>query len=443
MERNAYNARLGRRNREKRRRVKCVSNSFMKSCAHEEGFVKLRQWMTQNYGFRNCLVPALFPETGRGLMTKRAIKSGEIIVSLPHSLLITTKTVLDSEIGHVIKRWKPKLSPQQCLSIFLIWERNKHTSSTWFPYINLLPSSFTTPAYFSQTELTYLPTAVRSKAVKECEKLEDTFNEVKQFSMKHWNEFYKMLTSDVYRWAWYVINTRSVFYQSGQSEYLSTEEPDTIALAPFLDLLNHSPAANIKAGFNPVNKSYEIITNDTYKAYDQVFISYGCHGNQKLFLEYGFCVPDNPDDEFEVMLYNLVILLFFSEDIVKACKHFAVEHLSKKMELLQEHGLLKSLMCTKEGLSWKLLTVFKTLAMDWNQLQCWNQVFTDEAAFTEVLPAANNMASYILQQYLTENTQLMKYVEQTVSSTDNPEHVDIARQLIYIEKHILTASLPS
>ena len=146
-------------------------------------------------------------------------------------------------------RWDPKLSPQQCLSVFLIWERNKHERSAWFPYLHVLPSYFTTPAYFTHTELTYLPKAVRYKAQHECEKLKKGFHDLTEFSSRHWNEFYKILTFDVYRWAWYVINSRSVFYQSEQSEYLSTDEPDTLALAPFLDLLNHSPTADVSFYF--------------------------------------------------------------------------------------------------------------------------------------------------------------------------------------------------
>lgn len=130
--------------------------------------------------------------------------------------------------------------------MFLIWEQHKHSVSPWFPYINLLPPFFSTPAYFTQTELTYLPKSVRLKATEELDRLQNTFMEVKHFSRRYWNEFDNVLTFDRYHWAWYVINTRSVFYQTGQSEYLSTDEPDVMALAPFLDLLNHSPMANVR-----------------------------------------------------------------------------------------------------------------------------------------------------------------------------------------------------
>lgn len=81
--------------------------------------------------------------------------------------------------------------------------------------------------------------------MKELEKLSSTYYEVQRFSKQHWNDFYEILTVDVYRWAWYVVNTRSVFYVSASSDYLRDAEPDTIALAPFLDLLNHSPHANV------------------------------------------------------------------------------------------------------------------------------------------------------------------------------------------------------
>ena len=55
----------------------------------------------------------------------------------------------------------------------------------------------------------------------------------------------------------------------------------------------------VSAGFNEISSCYEIRTFDNYKKYDQVYISYGQHDNHKLLIEYGFCVPDNPNDVFE------------------------------------------------------------------------------------------------------------------------------------------------
>ena len=55
----------------------------------------------------------------------------------------------------------------------------------------------------------------------------------------------------------------------------------------------------MSAGFNKSTQCYEIKTFDRYRKHDQVFISYGQHDNHKLFIEYGFCIPDNDNDVYE------------------------------------------------------------------------------------------------------------------------------------------------
>ena len=56
----------------------------------------------------------------------------------------------------------------------------------------------------------------------------------------------------------------------------------------------------IEAGFNKSTKCYEIRTHDSYRKYEQVFISYGPHDNQHLLLEYGFTVDNNPYDAYHL-----------------------------------------------------------------------------------------------------------------------------------------------
>ena len=46
-------------------------------------------------------------------------------------------------------------------------------------------------------------------------------------------------------WAWCTVNTRAVYRKCTPRQCFSAE-PDTCVLAPFLDLLNHSPDAQVR-----------------------------------------------------------------------------------------------------------------------------------------------------------------------------------------------------
>lgn len=45
-----------------------------------------------------------FKETGRGMKATRKINKGEVIVSVPYKILITAKSVLQSNLGLIIQR---------------------------------------------------------------------------------------------------------------------------------------------------------------------------------------------------------------------------------------------------------------------------------------------------------------------------------------------------
>lgn len=69
----------------------------------------------------------------------------------------------------VLFSWKPRLSPLAALCIFLVCERHRGEASDWFPYIDVLPSTYTCPAYFSDEAMAVLPTSVQIRALKQRE----------------------------------------------------------------------------------------------------------------------------------------------------------------------------------------------------------------------------------------------------------------------------------
>ncbi|KAJ2212265.1 hypothetical protein EV179_004816 [Coemansia sp. RSA 487] len=78
---------------------------------------------------------------------------------------------------------------------------------------------------------------------------------------------------------------------------------DTIALAPFLDLLNHSKDASVTTYFDLVKRQFVIKTLTPYKRGREVFISYGPHDNCFMLAEYGFVLADNPFQALEMDHY--------------------------------------------------------------------------------------------------------------------------------------------
>ncbi|KAF0027755.1 hypothetical protein F2P81_020496 [Scophthalmus maximus] len=200
----------------------------------------------------------------------------QLIISLPESCLLTTATVLSSYLGQYIKSWKCRLSPLLALCVFLVCERHRGEASDWFPYIDALPTTYTCPAYFADGVLAVLPAGVRRRASEQRRAVRELHSSSRDF----------------FGWAWCSVNTRSVFMSHPSNNFLSGQ--DHYALAPFLDLLNHRPDVQVKASFNDATRCYEIRSVSGTVRYQQAFINYGSHDNQRLLLEYGFVAPGNP-----------------------------------------------------------------------------------------------------------------------------------------------------
>uniref|UniRef100_A0A3B4ULA9 SET domain containing 4 n=1 Tax=Seriola dumerili TaxID=41447 RepID=A0A3B4ULA9_SERDU len=257
------------------------------SLCHQLQYVKLMKFLHQR-GFTSTLLqPALF--TGTAL-------PGQLLISLPESCLLTTSTVLDSYLGQYIKSWKRRLSPLLALCVFLVCERHQGEASDWLPYIDVLPTTYTCPAYFTDDVVTALPACVRRRALEQREAVreihssnQDFFRSLQPILNQPVEE---VLTYEALRWAWCSVNTRSVFMSHPSNNFLSGQ--DVYALAPFLDLLNHQPDVQVKASFNDVTRCYEIRSVSGTARFQQAFINYGSHDNQRLLLENLTVSSDGP-----------------------------------------------------------------------------------------------------------------------------------------------------
>ncbi|XP_044228952.1 SET domain-containing protein 4 [Thunnus albacares] len=423
--------RVGRAARKRRRKSESIVQSV--SLCHRPQYVRLMRFLHQR-GFTSTLLqPALFTDTGRGLQALKNVKPGQLLISLPESCLITTSTVLDSYLGQYIKSWKSRLSPLLALCVFLVCERHRGEASDWLPYIDELPTTYTCPAYFSDDVMAVLPTGVRRQALEQREAVRDIHSSNLDFFRSLQpilsQPVAEVLTYEALRWAWCSINTRTVFMSHPSNNFLSGQ--DVYALAPFLDLLNHRPDVQVKANFNYSTRCYEIESVSGTLRYQQAFINYGSHDNQRLLLEYGFVAPGNPHS-----------VVYVDTDLL--CEVLRGDRsLDQKIKFLRENNFLHNLTLSSEGPSWRLMTALRLLSLPQTLYQQWKAVLLGQAVHEEreqwSLQTANTLCQRLLQDTHTALDKISHLLHQCDQSVR--EQLDVVKSLRQEERCILGSCL--
>ncbi|KAM9847817.1 SET domain-containing protein 4 [Aulostomus maculatus] len=403
------------------------------SLSHRPEYVRLMKFLHQR-GFRwTLLQPAFFPDTGRGLQALKAVKPGQLLVSLPESCLLTTSTVLNSYLGRFIKSWKPRLSPLLVLCIFLVCERHRGEASDWSAYIDVLPTTYTCPAYFTDDVIALLPASVRRRALEQREALREIHSSNQDF-FKSLQPILDQPVEDVLsyealRWAWCSVNTRSVFMSRLSNNFLCGQ--DVYALAPFLDLLNHRPDVQVKASFNDATKCYEIRSVSGTRCFQQTFINYGSHDNQRLLLEYGFVAPGNPHS-----------VVYVDTDLL--CEVLrGDESLEQKIKFLRENNFHHNLTVSSDGPGWRLMTALRLLSLPQTLYPQWRAVLLGQMVSEERERWSVQTAECVCQRLLQDTHQALDEISRSLLGCDLSikEQLDVVMSLRQEERCILGSSL--
>ncbi|XP_075710708.1 SET domain-containing protein 4 isoform X2 [Rhinoderma darwinii] len=426
MKMNPKRGRTGRR-----RKKKVLETSTVNQC-HERQNIQLRRWMKER-GFQDKrLRTAHFPDTGRGLMASQLLQPGELIISLPESCLLTTSTVLTSYLGKYIHRWRPPVSPLLALCTFLVLERYTGDQSPWKPYLDVLPSAYHCPVHWEAETVNYLPDPVKQKAVEQRSAVQEFYSSALPFFTSLTPLFpgivENILTYDAVRWAWCTVNTRTVYMKHAHRECFSAEQ-DVYALAPYLDLLNHNAGVQVEAAFNEENRCYEIRTMVPYRKYQQVFICYGHHDNQRLLLDYGFIAANNPHQS--VYVTRDAILQFVSGKD---------KQLQRKWSLLKENGFLENLTFGQDGPSWRLLTACKLLRLGADEFTYWKKVLLGSFVSESSERASVELARKICLHLLEQTSHALDAISSRKSEKTADPHLDLVEALRQEEMKILKYS---
>ncbi|NXG78908.1 SETD4 protein, partial [Baryphthengus martii] len=421
------------RTRRKRRRKHLKSVMVGVNCSHKLEYIKLKKWL-KDRGFEDSnLRPAEFWVTGRGLMTTKAVQAGDRIISLPEKCLLTTDTVLSSCLGEYIMKWKPPISPLIALCTFLIAEKHAGEKSLWKPYLDVLPKTYTCPVCLEHTVVSLLPEPLRKKAQEQKTAVHELYVSSKAFFSSLQPLFVEntgtIFNYSALEWAWCTVNTRTIYMKHSQKECFSLE-PDVYALAPYLDLLNHSPNVQVKGTFNEQTRSYEIQTNSQCKKYEEVFICYGPHDNQRLLLEYGFVAMDNPHSS-----------VYVSSDTLLKYLPLLDKQRNAKLSILKDHNFLENLTLRFNGPSWRLLTALKLLSLEADEFTCWRRTLLGNVISARNEQQTLNITGKICHFLIEETQHVLLQISQLKRSNENlSKHLALVEALRLEDLKILQKS---
>lgn len=262
---------------------------------------KITVWMFKNDAKIDGVEIGEFDGYGYGLKAVKDIKEGDLLICVPRKLMMTTEFARTSELEFLCKN-DPMLAhmPNIILALFLLLEKFKE-DSFWKPYIESLPTSYTTVMCFTLQELDELKgSPTYEPAMKQCQNVARQYgylynlfqNSSDPASLILKNSF----TYEQYRWAVSTVMTRQNFIPAS-----NPENPMILALIPYWDMGNHANA-KLTTDYNVEIDQSEYYSCGEYTSGTQVFMSYGNRPNSDLFLHNGFVHVDNISDGVKLRL---------------------------------------------------------------------------------------------------------------------------------------------
>lgn len=247
--------------------------------------------------------------SGRGLLARRDINSGDELLMIPMSLCLTKssarkalgKDVIDKDINEYL-----------AIALQLINEKYVLGDKSYYkPYIDVLPEvNEVNPTFtWSDEDLSFLKgspvvAATKSLQMKLRREYDSLLGDGKDNGLiaKYPNRFPKEhYTFENWIWAFTMLFSRAIRLRSLQ-------QGEALAMVPYADLINHSPysMAFIDARmegdwlFKTGQEEIILYADRGYRRMEQIYISYGQKSNADLLLLYGFAVERNPYNSVDV-----------------------------------------------------------------------------------------------------------------------------------------------
>jgi hypothetical protein len=240
----------------------------------------------------------------RGLKATQAIQPGEVILSIPKQLLVSNETAHQTELGQLL-RLDHSIDQYTTLALLLLQERAKGRTSSFYPYVCSLPSSFDTPLYWGADQLSSASASVNatdllSRASHLRTSLHRRFNRAAPILAR--------LSPDgpppdlhLFKWALTAVLSRNwaVVYPpplaslaAGTSSAAGAIPPaygsDAIVMAPIADMVNHDRGGGSHVAWLDGGARFGLVARRAYAQGEEVLTSYGAGCNARFLATYGF-----------------------------------------------------------------------------------------------------------------------------------------------------------
>lgn len=258
----------------------------------EDKFVNMCNWLKEGGAKFPKLYLQYYSDDYRGCHSLTKIPPDDVILYVPHSHVMTSEVAKASKIGKAIIASPVELrSKHSYLASYLLQEKHKGKGGFWHPYLKVLPERYANmPIFFDEDMLALLKGSFSlQKIADRIDSLRREYDNIRR-AVPAFAEY----THEEFVWARLVVITR-IFG-------LVIKGNKTDGLAPYADMLNHKVPKETSWTFDDNRYGLIITSLKTIQRGEQVFDSYGRKCNSRFFVNYGFALDDNEDNEAVIRL---------------------------------------------------------------------------------------------------------------------------------------------
>ncbi|KAL4939933.1 hypothetical protein BDV06DRAFT_230736 [Aspergillus oleicola] len=292
------------------------------------------QWAVSHGIKINGVAPAHFPGRRLGMVATRVVEENEIMLFIPVNLMLTIDSIpkefvslfpegtpvqgiLAAFLMHGDKKALAEMSTWR--SVWPSWEEFQHSMPIFWPgrsRVSKLPGDNrevqdgirqNDQNGMSETNSIPLPPSISGAWGTTSHP-----NSPKSYETRYQSLLPQQTARFEHAWAgvttafpsketdftifahnWAIINSRSFYYISpGKDE--PEDWNDAIAMVPYADYFNHGDNVACEAVFD--GEWYTFKATRRYEKGEEIFMNYGEHSNDFLWVEYGFYLDSNPSD---------------------------------------------------------------------------------------------------------------------------------------------------